>query len=576
MCYLVAKDRDAHGYVKGATAMRTLNIPVGVSNFEEIRKNGYYYIDKSGLIGELLSRTGTKVTLITRPPRFGKTLGMSMLENFFDIRKDSRALFEGLEIARDQALCDAWMNQYPTIFVSFRQVDGLDFTGAYDMLTWVISELYKKHRYLLDSDRIGTSDKEIAKQLEWGQASLKDTKGSLLLLTRMMQQHYGKPVILLIDEYDVPMAKANSNGYYAEMLDVMKGLLQALKDNQALQFAVVTGCLKIAKESIFTGTNNFVSDTITNSRLNEYFGFVQSEVDQLLKDAGVTEQADSIRRWYDGYHFGDFDVYCPWDVMNYMLELQRDPKAKPISYWKNTSDNAIIRSFIDYAGSTITNKLEILMAGGCIVQRVDENLTYDYLHASEDNLWSTLYLTGYLTRAREADYKGEVPDGMVALMIPNAEIREIFETTVIRWFDDSTKKWNRSALFDAVWRGDSEGITKEMNALLRRTISYHDYREDFYHAFLAGIFTGAGYMVDSNKEHGEGRSDVVVYDPVNARVAIFEAKYTKTLENMERECDMALQQIDDRMYAAEYEDDYDQILCYGISFFRKRCMVKKK
>ena len=556
--------------------MRTLNIPVGVSNFEEIRKNGYYYIDKSGLIGELLSRTGTKVTLITRPRRFGKTLGMSMLENFFDIRKDSRALFEGLEIARDQALCDAWMNQYPTIFVSFRQVDGLDFTGAYDMLTWVISELYKKHRYLLDSDRIGTSDKEIAKQLEWGQASLKDTKGSLLLLTRMMQQHYGKPVILLIDEYDVPAAKANSNGYYAEMLDVMKGLLQALKDNQALQFAVVTGCLKIAKESIFTGTNNFVSDTITNSRLNEYFGFVQSEVDQLLKDAGVTEQADSIRRWYDGYHFGDFDVYCPWDVMNYMLELQRDPKAKPISYWKNTSDNAIIRSFIDYAGSTITNKLEILMAGGCIVQRVDENLTYDYLHASEDNLWSTLYLTGYLTRAREADYKGEVPDGMVALMIPNAEIREIFETTVIRWFDDSTKKWNRSALFDAVWRGDSEGITKEMNALLRRTISYHDYREDFYHAFLAGIFTGAGYMVDSNKEHGEGRSDVVVYDPVNARVAIFEAKYTKTLENMERECDMALQQIDDRMYAAEYEDDYDQILCYGISFFRKRCMVKKK
>lgn len=576
MCYLVAKDRDAHGYVKGATAMRILNIPVGVSNFEEIRKNGYYYIDKSGLIGELLSRTGTKVTLITRPRRFGKTLGMSMLENFFDIRKDSRALFEGLEIARDQALCDAWMNQYPTIFVSFRQVDGLDFTGAYDMLTWVISELYKKHRYLLDSDRIGTSDKEIAKQLEWGQASLKDTKGSLLLLTRMMQQHYGKPVILLIDEYDVPVAKANSNGYYAEMLDVMKGLLQALKDNQALQFAVVTGCLKIAKESIFTGTNNFVSDTITNSRLNEYFGFVQSEVDQLLKDAGVTEQADSIRRWYDGYHFGDFDVYCPWDVMNYMLELQRDPKAKPISYWKNTSDNAIIRSFIDYAGSTITNKLEILMAGGCIVQRVDENLTYDYLHASEDNLWSTLYLTGYLTRAREADYKGEVPDGMVALMIPNAEIREIFETTVIRWFDDSTKKWNRTALFDAVWRGDSEGITKEMNALLRRTISYHDYREDFYHAFLAGIFTGAGYMVDSNKEHGEGRSDVVVYDPVNARVAIFEAKYTKTLENMERECDMALQQIDDRMYAEEYEDDYDQIFCYGISFFRKRCLVKKK
>ena len=360
------------------------------------------------------------------------------------------------------------------------------------------------------------------------------------------------------------------------MVDVMKGLMQALKDNQALQFAVVTGCLKIAKESIFTGTNNFVSDTITNSRLNEYFGFVQSEVDLLLKDADLTTQAESIKKWYDGYHFGAFDVYCPWDVMNYLLELQRNPKAKPISYWKNTSDNAIIRSFIDYAGSTITNKLETLMAGGCIVQRVDENLTYDYLHSSEENLWSTLYLTGYLTKARKGDYKDELPDGMAALMIPNAEIKEIFETTVIKWFDDSTKKWNRNALFDAVWNGDSEGITKEMNALLRRTISYHDYREDFYHAFLAGIFTGAGYMVDSNKEHGEGRSDVVVYDSINARVAIFEAKYTKVLENLESECDIALQQMDDRMYVKEYEDDYDQILCYGISFFKKRCMVKKK
>lgn len=556
--------------------MRTMNIPVGVSDFEELRKNDYYYIDKSGLIEELLSRTGTKVTLITRPRRFGKTLGMSMLENFFDIRKNSKKLFEGLEIAKHQTLCDEWMNQYPTIFVSFRQVDGLDFTGAYDMLTWVISELYKKHLYLLESDRINECDKEIARQLIRGNASLKDTKGSLMLLTRLLQQYYGKSVILLIDEYDVPVAKANNNGYYKEMLDVMKGLMQALKDNQALRFAIITGCLKIAKESIFTGTNNFVSDTIANSRLNEYFGFVQKEVDQLLKDADLIERADCMKEWYDGYHFGDFDVYCPWDVMNYLLELQRNPKAKPISYWKNTSDNAIIRSFIDYAGSNITKKLETLMAGGCIVQRVDENLTYNYLHSSEDNLWSMLYLTGYLTKAREDDYSSEIPEGMVALMIPNAEIREIFETTVIKWFDDSAKKWNRNALFDAVWNGDSDGITKEMNALLRRTISYHDYREDFYHAFLAGIFAGAGYMVDFNKEHGEGRSGVVVYDSINGRVAIFEEKYTKALNNLEAECDIALQQIDDRMYAKEYEDGYDQILCYGISFFKKRCMVKKK
>lgn len=556
--------------------MKLLSIPVGVSDFEEIRRNGYYYVDKSGLIGELLSTTGTKVTLITRPRRFGKTLGMSMLESFFDIRKDNKALFEELEIAKRHELCMEWMNQWPTVFVSFRQVDGLNFNSAYDMLTLVISELYKKHLYLLDSDKLDSFDKEIVKQLIQGTASAKDMKGSLMLLTRLMYQQYGKPVILLIDEYDVPVAKANRNGYYEEMLDVMKGLMQALKDNQALCFAVITGCLKIAKESIFTGTNNFISDTITDSRLNEYFGFVQSEVDQILKDADVLDKAESIREWYDGYHFGDFDVYCPWDVMNYLLELQRNPKAKPVSYWKNTSDNAVIRSFIDYAGSNITGKLETLLAGGTIVQRVDENLTYDYLHSSEENLWSMLYLTGYLTKAREEDYNGKLADGTVALMIPNAEIKEIFETTVVKWFDDSTKKCDRSTLFHAVWNGDSENLTKEMNVLLRRTISYHDYKEDFYHAFLAGIFTGAGYMVDSNKEHGEGRSDVVVYDPINSRVAVFEAKYTKSLDKLESECDAALQQIDDRMYAKEYEDDYDQIFCYGISFFKKRCMVKKK
>ena len=556
--------------------MKLLRIPVGVSDFAEIRRNGYYSVDKSGLIGELLGTTGTKVTLITRPRRFGKTLGMSMLESFFDIQKDNKTLFEGLEIANRHDLCTEWMNQWPTVFVSFRQVDGLNFNSAYGMLTLVISELYKKHLYLLDSDKVDGYDKEIVKQLIQGTASAKDTKGSLMLLTRLMCQQYGKPVILLIDEYDVPVAKANSNGYYEEMLDVMKGLMQALKDNQALCFAVITGCLKIAKESIFTGTNNFISDTLTDSILNEYFGFVQSEVDQILKDADVLDKAESIREWYDGYHFGDFDVYCPWDVMNYLLELQRNPKAKPVSYWKNTSDNAVIRSFIDYAGSNITGKLETLLAGGTIVQRVDENLTYDYLHSSEENLWSMLYLTGYLTKAREEDYNGKLADGTVAFMIPNAEIKEIFETTVVKWFDDSTKKCDRSTLFHAVWNGDSENLTKEMNVLLRRTISYHDYKEDFYHAFLAGIFTGAGYMVDSNKEHGEGRSDVVVYDPINSRVAVFEAKYTKSLDKLESECDAALQQIDDRMYAKEYEDDYDQILCYGISFFKKRCMVKKK
>ena len=543
--------------------MKALNIPVGISNFEKIRNNGFYYVDKTGLIEELL-KTEAEVTLITRPRRFGKTLGMSMLESFFDIRKNSRKLFEGLEIARQSELCSKWMNQYPTVSVSFRQVDGLNFTSAYDMLTMVFADLYNKHLYLLEDSHVTEFQKKTFTNIAHGCGSEKEVKSSLVLLTTMMQQHYGKAVVLLI------------HGYYNEMLDVMKGLLQALKDNQALCFAVVTGCLKIAKESIFTGTNNFVSDTITDSRLNEYFGFVQSEVDQILADAETEDQAENIRKWYDGYHFGDFDVYCPWDVMNYLLELQHNPQAKPVSYWKNTSDNAIIRSFIDHSGSSITKKLENLMAGETIVQRVDENLTYDYLHSSEDNLWSMLYLTGYLTKARNEQTDEVLPDGAIALMIPNEEIRDIFETTVIQWFDDSTRKWNRTLLFDAVWNGDSVNLTKEMNILLRRTISYHDYKEDFYHAFLAGIFTGAGYMVDSNKEHGEGRSDVVVYDPVNGRVAIFEAKYTKNQEKLESTCNTALQQIDERLYAKEYEDDYDQILCYGISFFKKRCLVKKK
>ena len=555
--------------------MKALNIPVGISNFEKIRNNGFYYVDKTGLIEELL-KTEAEVTLITRPRRFGKTLGMSMLESFFDIRKNSRKLFEGLEIARQSELCSKWMNQCPTVSVSFRQVDGLNFTSAYDMLTMVFADLYNKHLYLLEDSHVTEFQKKTFTNIAHGCGSEKEVKSSLVLLTTMMQQHYGKAVVLLIDEYDVPVAKANAHGYYNEMLDVMKGLLQALKDNQALCFAVVTGCLKIAKESIFTGNNNFVSDTITDSRLNEYFGFVQSEVDQILADAETEDQAENIRKWYDGYHFGDFDVYCPWDVMNYLLELQHNPQAKPVSYWKNTSDNAIIRSFIDHSGSSITKKLENLMAGETIVQRVDENLTYDYLHSSEDNLWSMLYLTGYLTKARNEQTDEVLPDGAIALMIPNEEIRDIFETTVIQWFDDSTRKWNRTVLFDAVWNGDSVNLTKEMNILLRRTISYHNYKEDFYHAFLAGIFTGAGYMVDSNKEHGEGRSDVVVYDPVNGRVAIFEAKYTKNQEKLESTCNTALQQIDERLYAKEYEDDYDQILCYGISFFKKRCLVKKK
>ena len=554
--------------------MNDLKIPVGISDFAKIRNYDYYYVDKTGLIADLLEKETAEVTLITRPRRFGKTMGMSMLANFFDIRKDSKAMFEGLEIAKNTALCSEWMNQWPTLFLSFKKVDGLNFQDAYDMLTVVLANLYKNHMYLLESDKINPFDKEIITHIMSGDASVKEIKDSLALLTTTMQEYYGKPVILLIDEYDVPIAKASAKGYYAEMLDVVKGLMQALKDNDALRFAVVTGCLRIAKESIFTGTNNFVSDTISSSHLNEYFGFTQEDVNQILEDADCQEHAADMKNWYDGYHFGDLDVYCPWDVMNYLRDLQRNPKAKPASYWKNTSDNAIIRSFIDYRGTKISQKLETLLSGGYILQKVEEDLTYDYLHSSEENLWSILYLTGYLTQVREDDLPAPLPEDTSALIIPNAEVREIFETTIQKWFDESAQTWNLTTLFDAMWSGDAETLTAEINKLLYKTISYHDYKEDFYHAFLTGILAGSGCAVESNREHGEGRSDIVIYHPDRPQVVLFEAKYAKTLGGLQKSCAEALQQIEDRQYAKEFEEDYDSVLCYGIAFYKKRCLVQ--
>lgn len=564
-----------HTVKQEAVEMKEINIPVGISDFKEICKNGYYYVDKTFLIKELLKTTATKVTLITRPRRFGKTMAMSMLATYFDIRENSQDLFDGLEISKETDLCKEWMNQWPVVFLSLKDIDGLNFEDAYERLVVQISNLYKNYTYLLEYDKIDPDDRQIFLDLKAGKAEKAQVFQALRTLMRMLQIYHQKKVILLLDEYDVPIAKASSNGYYNQMLDVMKGIMStALKDNTSLQFSVVTGCLRIAKESVFTGTNNFVTDSITDSRYNEFFGFTQAEVDQILEDADAGKHAESVKYWYDGYHFGNVDVYCPWDLMNYLCDLQRNPEAKPDSYWKNTSDNAIIRSFIDNAGSSITKKLETLLAGGYIVEQIDESLTYDYLHSSEENLWSILYLTGYLTTVREEDLSTSVPDGLSALAIPNAEIQEIFETTVMKWFSDSAKTWSRQILFDAVWKNDCELLTQEMNKLLRKTISYHDYKEDFYHAFLAGIFAGAGYSVESNKEHGEGRSDIVVSDIVNGRVAVFEVKKSDALVDLISDCESALAQIDDRMYAKEFEDDYDEVLCYGISFFKKRCLVK--
>ena len=555
--------------------MKKLNIPVGISDFSKIRDRNYYYVDKTNLIAELLEEETAEVTLITRPRRFGKTMAMSMLSHFFDIRKDSKAMFQGLKIAENTELCDEWMNQWPVLFLTFKDVNGLTFASAKEMLLNRIAEIYNDHSYLLEGPQVRENDRKVFEQLAdevSGNPTDAMLKTSIALLMKLMWGYYGKPVILLLDEYDVPIAKASANGYYAEMLEIIRGMLStALKDNDAMRFAVITGCLRIAKESIFTGTNNFVSDTISSAHLNEYFGFTQEEVDQILIDADQTDHAEDVKAWYDGYHFGELDVYCPWDVMNYLRDLRKNPKTKPASYWRNTSDNAIIRSFIDYAGENIHEKMETLLAGGYIIQKIREDLTYEYLHSSEENLWSILYSTGYLTQVRGE----ELPADTAALMIPNAEIRQIFETTVQEWFDDSARKENRTALFDAVWSGDIETLTEEMNELLRKTISYHDYKEDFYHAFLAGIFTGAGYSVDSNRERGEGRSDVVVRNSSKGRVALFEAKYAKTLDGLEASCEAALQQIEDRQYAKDFADDYDDILCYGIAFYKKRCLVKK-
>ena len=549
--------------------VNTLKLPVGIDSFEKIRRNGFYYIDKTNLIEQILMNWG-EVTLFTRPRRFGKTLNMSMLKSFFEIGADA-ALFGGLYIAKNKELCDAYMGKYPVIFLTLKGVDGLTFADAKRMLGTILANEMDRHYYLKTSDALTDEDKAyFAKMLTGMDENIED---SIRKLSQLLYKHHGKKAVIIIDEYDVPMARATSNGYYKEMLDVMKTMMStSLKDNSHLQFAVVTGCLKIAKESIFTGTNNFISDTIIATHLNEYFGFTDQEVKDILKDIGLQEHFKEIKEWYDGYNFGEIDVYCPWDVMNYVRDLRIDPDMKPASYWKNTSDNAIIRSFIDYAGSGIQKKMEKLMAGDTIDQKIEENLTYDYLHSSEENFWSILYLTGYLTRDKE---EKESADGKITLKIPNKEIREIFETTVQDWFSDTAKLQDRKHLFDAVWNGDEQTLTQEISRLLRITISYHDYREDFYHSFLAGIFAGAGYSVESNKEHGEGRSDLVIFNECEGKVAVFEAKYSKEVKKLEEDCEKAIQQIDHRMYAKKFEDSYDEVICYGISFYKKRCVVKR-
>jgi len=548
------------------------NIPIGIFEFEKIRKNDYYYVDKTELIQALVKTEPAEITLFTRPRRFGKTLVMSMLASFFDIRRDSRDLFEGLKIAEDQKLCELWMNQWPVIFLSLKDAGGESFEDAYGLLQSIISQLYVEHAYLEKCAEIDESYKEIFARLKRRQGNKTDVQISLRILMRMMQIYYGKQVILLIDEYDVPMAKAGAKSYYNEMLDVIGTMMsQALKDNTSLKFSVITGCLRISKESIFTGTNNFVADTIADERFSSFFGFTDEEVRTLLENTGNLEYFDRIKKWYDGYCFGKTEIYCPWDVLCYLNKLAFESESEPENFWENTSHNDIIRTFLSCEGMDMTDSFEKLLASETIEVNITENLTYENLTDSEENLWSVLYLTGYLTK----DIKNPVSGKTKAfLKIPNAEIMDIFRKSVVRWFDERIAVRDRSELFKALWNKDAGRLSDLISELLFETISYHDYAESFYHTFLARLFANAGYIVESNYESGLGRPDLVIKDKKKRQAAIMEMKIADSLESMQKAEERALKQIEEMRYAdGMYVQGYQKVIKYGAAFYRKSCLV---
>ena len=554
--------------------MTQYNIPIGISEFEKIRKNDYYYVDKTELIQVLLKTEPAEITLFTRPRRFGKTLVMSMLASFFDIRRENRDLFKGLKVAKDQKLCQGWMNQWPVIFLSFKDVGGECFEDAYGLLQSVISQLYVEHTYLEESMEIDESYKDIFGRLKRRQGNKTDVQISLRVLMRMMQIYYGKQVILLIDEYDVPMAKAGNKAYYNEMLDVIGTMMsQALKDNTALKFSVITGCLRISKESIFTGTNNFVADTIADERFSNYFGFTNEEVQRLLEDTGNIKYQGQIKKWYDGYCFGKTEIYCPWDVLCYLNKLAFESESEPENFWENTSHNDIIRTFLSCEGMDVTDSFERLLAGETIVVEITDNLTYENLTDSEENLWSVLYLTGYLTKDNRQPLQGK---SKVFLKIPNAEIMDIFRKSVVRWFDERIAVRDRSSLFKALWNEDVSSLSELISDLLFETISYHDYAESFYHAFLAGLFTNAGYIVESNYESGLGRPDLVIKDKKKRQAVIIEIKIADSMQSLQKSAEKAMDQIEDMRYAdGIFVQGYQKVIKYGAAFYRKNCLISK-
>ena len=555
--------------------MERLKLPVGIESFEEIRREGFYYVDKTGLIRDLLNNWG-KVNLFTRPRRFGKTLNMSMLKSFFDIGTD-KTLFDGLEISKETALCEAYMGKYPVVFISLKGVDGLTFEDAYGMLRVIIRAEAFRMEYLAQSNKVSEKELQAFLRLLDEKDTKEDILDSIKTFSSLLYQHYGQKVVLLIDEYDVPLDKAFHHGYYREMVALIRGMFgQALKTNDFLQFAVLTGCLRVAKESIFTGLNNFDVNSIVDARYDEHFGFTNKEVLQLLSDYGLGEHAAEMKEWYDGYRFGYADVYCPWDVINYAKKLLADPKARPQAFWINTSGNDMVKRFVDKAeDKTTQQEIERLIDGEAITKAVQLELTYDEVDKSIDNLWSVLFMTGYLT------FTGVTEDGRYKLVIPNREVREVFVRQINEWFKERVASDAKpmQALHRAFLNGDAEGVASGLTAIMGKMISVLDtkardaQKENFYHGLLLGLLRSEPtWLIMSNAESGEGFSDILI-EPENPDAGIVvEVKYAPTFRELDGACVKALEQIKERRYDERLRNEgREDILAYGIAFNRKRC-----
>ena len=554
--------------------MTAKKLPVGIENFEEIRKQDFYYVDKTGLIVDLLASWG-KVNLFTRPRRFGKTLNMSMLKCFFEIGGD-KSIFDGLTISRENALCETYMGKYPVVFVSLKGVDGLTFNLAYQALCGIVVEEFSRLRFLTDSDKLAADEKQYLEKMLKGKYEEADIRGSLKKLSILLEKHYGRKVILLIDEYDVPLDKAYAHGYYEQMIDLIRAMFgAALKTNDSLFFAVLTGCLRVSKESIFTGLNNLMVHSISDTSFDEYFGFTDAEVGKMLADYGLESHHAEARAWYDGYRFGGQDVYCPWDVINYCYALRASENAKPKAYWMNTSGNDMVRRLIS-KGTDGTTQVEIerLIAGETITKTLNENLTHNEIDANIGNIWSLLYMTGYLT---VADY----PDGnRYELKIPNYEVRQIFTQQVLEWFNDKARAETDklSDLYAAFETGDVTTITEFLNSQLLDTVSFYDAHESFYHGFLLALLsTCANWRVTSNAETGKGRSDIIVERKDRKIGFVVEVKDVKDEGKLDHACEAAMKQIEEKDYTAVLRRyRVKEIWTYGIAFWDKQCRVAAK